>query len=636
MSMEEIKLDTIHNTVLRCRLVFFDIWHELAYEGPCRFGKGPELEPEFDKMINNEAYKGIQMGIKMNLPEGVELLEPKRYMNHTENWRVSETEMRKLAEGSEETDVYFASTTGRTGEMIVEFAQMVKKPVIFIGNDYGATINTSAMLARGIETYSFLTWDDFRKELRALRARKALSETRVLCVSRFGHDYSLHDANDSFISLDKVTEKLGVKFRYANLHEVIDQIHEIDPTTNYTTPGRKQENINAEDMEAVNAKIDELMAAGKPCTMERENMVPSLKMWRLVQKLLNVVRLRTSGGTLQEPLSVLLGVREHDCRDLVALGALPGKNADHALVQVGLVNHHRDVSVQAVRGNVGFDPFLVYGGEVLPLLIVLVELLRHLPCLRICPVKGQQPERLLRPVVIEAARRVQHGTDLEGDVLRINVPFEVGHIQKSAKTDSQVFPGGDQLQPFLHDAAVLPGQGHDITDGSDAGKSQQGIPDRLCLRETAGEPVRESGAAVPVEIGALNRVRVYGYIGVRHDSVLRAQVVVRDDHREALVHGLLHGFNSRDPVVDSDEETAVDLVNDAGVQAVTFAEPSGNADLGVNTEACEGKFHDGACCHAINVVVAHNGDSCPLGDFSFRNANRLVQGLDEILLGVVQ
>ena len=239
-------------------------------------------------MINNEAYKGIQMGIKMNLPEGVELLEPKRYMNHTENWRVSETEMRKLAEGSEETDVYFASTTGRTGEMIVEFAQMVKKPVIFIGNDYGATINTSAMLARGIETYSFLTWDDFRKELRALRARKALSETRVLCVSRFGHDYSLHDANDSFISLDKVTEKLGVKFRYANLHEVIDQIHEIDPTTNYTTPGRKQENINAEDMEAVNAKIDELMAAGKPCTMERENMVPSLKMWRLVQKLLKV------------------------------------------------------------------------------------------------------------------------------------------------------------------------------------------------------------------------------------------------------------------------------------------------------------------------------------------------------------
>ena len=98
--------------------------------------------------------------------------------------------------------------------------------------------SSSAMLARGIETYSLLSWEQFRRQLRVLRARKALAETRVLCVSRFGRDYSLHDSNDSFVNLDKVTEVLGTKFRFANLHEVIDQIHEIDPTTNYTTPGR--------------------------------------------------------------------------------------------------------------------------------------------------------------------------------------------------------------------------------------------------------------------------------------------------------------------------------------------------------------------------------------------------------------
>lgn len=278
--------ETLHDTTLKVRLVFFDIVHELPYEGPCRFGKGQELEREFDEMINNEVYKGIQMGIQYNIPEGVELLEPKRYMGHTENWRVSEEAMKSLCVGSEETDVYLASTTGRTGEMIVEFAQMVKKPVIFIGNDYGSTINTSAMLAHGIETYSFLCWDDFKKQLRVLRARKALANTRVLCVSRFGHDYSLHDSNDSFISLDKVTEVLGTKFRFANLHEVIDQIHEIDPTTNYTTPGRQQLNINAEDMKKVNAVIDELTNNAEPCAMERENMIPSIKMYQLVQKLL--------------------------------------------------------------------------------------------------------------------------------------------------------------------------------------------------------------------------------------------------------------------------------------------------------------------------------------------------------------
>ncbi|MBR3244908.1 MAG: fucose isomerase [Parasporobacterium sp.] len=284
--MENTAIKTLHETVLKCRLVFFDIVHELPYEGPCRFGKGKELEREFDEMINNEAFKGVQMGINFNLPENVEMLEPKRYINHTENWRISEEEMEKLCVGSEETDVYLVSTTGRTGEMIVEFAQMVKKPVIFVGNDYGATINTSAMLARGIETYSMLSWEQFKKTLRVLRARKALANTRVLCVSRFGHDYSLHDSNDSFISLDKVTEVLGTKFRFANLHEVIDQIQEIDPTTNYTTPGRQQLNINADDMVKVNEVIDDLMNNADPCAMERENMLPSVKMYQLVQKLL--------------------------------------------------------------------------------------------------------------------------------------------------------------------------------------------------------------------------------------------------------------------------------------------------------------------------------------------------------------
>ena len=42
----EDRIRTIHETVLKCRLVFFDIVHELPYERPCRFGKGKELERE--------------------------------------------------------------------------------------------------------------------------------------------------------------------------------------------------------------------------------------------------------------------------------------------------------------------------------------------------------------------------------------------------------------------------------------------------------------------------------------------------------------------------------------------------------------------------------------------------------------
>ena len=283
----KIEIDNLQNVTYKVRPVFFDIVHELAYEGPCRFGKDKELEPEFDIMINNEAYKGFLMGVQHNMPEGIEVLEAHRFENHTENWRVSETMMRKVLEGNEDVDFYFVSTTGRTGELIVEFAQLCKKPVAFVGNDYGMTINISAMKARGLECYGFRSWEEARHQLRALRAKKVLANLRVLCSTRFNGNLGYHCANDSFIDLEKVTAKLGTKFRYVNIHELIDQLQEIDPRTNYTTPGRLQENINAEDMVEVNRIIDELMKDADPCVMTKENMIPSLKMFYLVRKLMN-------------------------------------------------------------------------------------------------------------------------------------------------------------------------------------------------------------------------------------------------------------------------------------------------------------------------------------------------------------
>lgn len=269
------------------RPIFFDIAHELAYEGPCRFGQGDQLEPAFDHFINGEAYKGFLAGIEHNMPEGVKVLEPHRLQGHTDDWTISQVEMEKLCEGADETDFYFISTTGRTGEMIVEFAQMVKKPVAFVGNDLGLVINHSALKARGLECYPFLTWAEAAKQLRVLRARKILAQTRVMCVSRFNGNLSYHCASDSFIDLEKVTAKLGTKFRYVNLHEFIDQLQEIDPKTNYTTPGRNQENINAEDRAQIEAMTDELMAGAEECPMDREMVYRSVRVWWLVQKLMH-------------------------------------------------------------------------------------------------------------------------------------------------------------------------------------------------------------------------------------------------------------------------------------------------------------------------------------------------------------
>lgn len=281
-----IALEKAINTTYKVRPIFIDINHELAYEGPCRFGKDKELEPEFDKFVNNEAYKGFMMGLQYNMPEGIEILEPHRIMGHTDNWCISDKEMKSLYEGMEDTDFYFLSTTGRTGEMFVEFAQHVKKPCAFVGNDIGIIINMSAFKARGLECYAFMDWNDARRTLRVLRAKKALGETRVMCVNRFNGNLSYHCSSDSFIDLEKVTAKLGTKFRFVNLHEFIDQLQEIDPTTNYTTPGRVQENINEEDMKEINQIVDDLMNNAKECDMTRDDILRSVKVYYLEQKLM--------------------------------------------------------------------------------------------------------------------------------------------------------------------------------------------------------------------------------------------------------------------------------------------------------------------------------------------------------------
>ena len=42
------------DTVLNVRPIFVGIQHLYFYEGPCRFGEGDELMPEYDAMMNQE------------------------------------------------------------------------------------------------------------------------------------------------------------------------------------------------------------------------------------------------------------------------------------------------------------------------------------------------------------------------------------------------------------------------------------------------------------------------------------------------------------------------------------------------------------------------------------------------------
>lgn len=282
-----IKERSALNTKLNIRPIFFNTAHELAYEGPCRFNSRETMTPEFEKMMSNESERSVMEGIKKNLdPDKYEILETHRFNSYSDTWAISEDDMKALCSGSEETDLYIVSPGMAAGEVIKEFALRVQKPIILISNDVGISMYRTSLRARGCEVYSFLCWEDAKKTLNVLRARKILAETTVMCVTRFNGTLSEQSAADSFINLENVTKVLGTHFRMINIHEFIDQLEEIDPTTNHTLPGRPMNNINAGDMAEIEKIADELIGGAKECRMEKKHVITSLKAYKLIQKLL--------------------------------------------------------------------------------------------------------------------------------------------------------------------------------------------------------------------------------------------------------------------------------------------------------------------------------------------------------------
>lgn len=271
---------------LNVRPIFIGLQHLYQYEGPCRFGKGEELEPEYDTLMNQELYKNFKADVADHMPECVNLLDP-IYVER-DDWFLSREEMfEKMAEGMDNVDFYLFSFGIGRGDIYLEFAQRYHKPQgVMPVQCCEAAVNTSAVRSRGFEAYAYRNWEDLTTHMRVLRTRKALAMTRVMVVSRFNSSRS-YSSSDNFIDLNAVTEKFGVQFRYVNLHEFMDQLHVADPTANPTLPGRKANNLTEEDMKKVEQLADELIAGAREVRMEREMVIKTLKGYALTQKLLD-------------------------------------------------------------------------------------------------------------------------------------------------------------------------------------------------------------------------------------------------------------------------------------------------------------------------------------------------------------
>lgn len=267
---------------LNVKPVFVLFVHKYYYEGPCRMAGGEAIQPGFDDIANQALFNASMEQLKANIPDCVNLMEPV-LVEMTDDWTIEDACFEMLFEDRENVDAYFATTVFGADALFNEFVIRCKKPVILTPNLW-VPVRDGALQTYGAELIYDLDWEGLRKRIVALHARIAMSKSKLLLVPRFNYDLPVAGATDSFKNLKDVTELMGVQFRTVNAHEIVDEMFPLTEEGNHTTPGRKTINITEEEIAELSKMADELIAGADETEIAKEELVNSLRAWKVIQK----------------------------------------------------------------------------------------------------------------------------------------------------------------------------------------------------------------------------------------------------------------------------------------------------------------------------------------------------------------
>ncbi len=268
--------------------IFLGLQHQYYYEGPCRFAKGDALTPEYEAIMAQELQKQFFANIDAHMPDAVKILKPVFIMCH-DDWLAPESAFEEMTTDEEEIDVFLISGGIARSALLIELAERTHKPIIQDPEVFAdLTAIGAALRARGLVGYEHLTWEGIATRMRALRVVKALKQANIMLAVRFDAN-SAKSGNDTFVTLNHVTEAFGTHFRILNLHELLDYMQPIPEGGNYTTPGRMNTpNITPEEIEQAEALAKELEDGAEEVSIRHEYLVNSCKAYIEVRKLLDL------------------------------------------------------------------------------------------------------------------------------------------------------------------------------------------------------------------------------------------------------------------------------------------------------------------------------------------------------------
>lgn len=272
---------------LNIRPVTVTVYHDYVFEGPCRFGKGDQLTKDFELMRNEQQHRNNVAAAKEHLGklDFVNIMDDV-IIKRDETFPLTDELLAEMAgPNPDDVDLYMVFYIPFGVEFVMEFARRYNKPIALVHSGSNDSSTIACLRAIGREGFCWYNWDAAIHDLKALRARKVMRNTKALCIVRANSTNSV-STPDSFHDHRFVTEKLGMKFHYYNLHEFLDQSNEVDPSTNPTLPGRKALNINAEDRAEIEKMTRELMDGAAEIDMTEDDVYRSVRMNYLVNKLL--------------------------------------------------------------------------------------------------------------------------------------------------------------------------------------------------------------------------------------------------------------------------------------------------------------------------------------------------------------
>lgn len=112
--------------------ILVTLHHDYVFEGPCRMGKDFELTKEFDDMANAELIKGAHEELAENLTSPhFNVMEP-IWIDRNEEFLVTPEILDKMLQGKDDVDIYMIGPMGRLSDLVIDFVQKAKKPIITI------------------------------------------------------------------------------------------------------------------------------------------------------------------------------------------------------------------------------------------------------------------------------------------------------------------------------------------------------------------------------------------------------------------------------------------------------------------------------------------------------------------------